>query len=350
MAGPPSGSQGTQQLVPSTNAHRSYYLISFWLESTIYGMYFFLFAGTVLIFRRKKATDRSASIITMVGNSLMFGLSTFHNGVIVYQMVAAYALQKDSSLIAPVDYLRNFDNWSVYAYAIVLPLVTWTGDILVIYRCWIVWQRNNWVLLVPCILLLASFATSSINVWWFRHKDSISRVVMKHLFRTTFPLNVAQNVITTGLISYRIWKQHRMSQQVGVQLVSSSLTLYTVLRIIIESASIYTFEQVLMIILFFTTHPAIVIVQHASIPSTGIVFVLIAVRTHVAKHNIETTRFSRSVFPVWLAEDEESDRSHHERSSAAPLTISSAVDHRLELSTPNRDSASGQAKIASSQV
>ncbi|KAJ2933413.1 hypothetical protein H1R20_g3657, partial [Candolleomyces eurysporus] len=268
MAGPQSGSQGTQ-LVPGTKEHRSYYLVAFWLESTIYGMYFFLFVGTVMIFRRKKAADRSASIITMVGNSLMFGLSTFHNGVIVYQMIAAYVLQEDPSFSAPVDYLRNFDNWSVYAYTIILPLVTWTGDMLVMYRCWIVWQRNNWVLLIPFILLLASFATSSIGIYWFRHKESISRAIMKHLFRTIFPLNVAQNVITTGLIAYRIWKQHRRSQQVGVQMVSSSLTLYTVLRIIIESAFIYTFEQVLMIILYFTTHPAIVIVQHASIPSTG---------------------------------------------------------------------------------
>jgi hypothetical protein len=59
-------------------------------------------------------------------------LTSLVPGVIVYQMVAAYALQKDTPFSAPVDYLRNFDNWSVYAYAIVLPLVTWTGDILVV--------------------------------------------------------------------------------------------------------------------------------------------------------------------------------------------------------------------------
>ena len=49
-------------------------------------------------------------------------------------MIAAYALQEDPSFSAPVDYLRNFDNWSVYAYIIILPLVTWTGDMLVVRK------------------------------------------------------------------------------------------------------------------------------------------------------------------------------------------------------------------------
>lgn len=153
------------------------------------------------------------------------------------------------------------------------------------YRCWIVWQRSYRVVVLPFVLLLISLGkqassiagleltaidsvTTTMNVHWFRNKTSIPWSIMFHSFRMTFPLNFSQSTLTTGLIAYRIWKQHRMSQQAGVH-ASASLDLFTVMRIIIESALIYTLQQFMMIILYFTGHPSIVIVQHASVPSTG---------------------------------------------------------------------------------
>lgn len=293
--------------------YRSYYLIGFWVEAVIYGVYFVLFMGTMKIVRRKPAQDRAGAIISIAGNAIMFGLATLHNGLNIYRMTEAYAVrssQPGATFDTPVLFLRDWANWDAYSFPIILALLTWTGDILVMYRCWIVWQRSYRVVVLPFVLLLISLVTTTMNVHWFRNKTSIPWSIMFHSFRMTFPLNFSQSTLTTGLIAYRIWKQHRMSQQAGVH-ASASLDLFTVMRIIIESALIYTLQQFMMIILYFTGHPSIVIVQHASVPSTGIVFVLIAIRTHAATQSrvLFTSNFRESVLPAWMEMESERDKS-----------------------------------------
>ena len=51
----------------------------------------------------------------------------------VYRMLQAYVTQPlDAGIMGPVTYLEDFSKWDAYAYAIILPLVTWTADILVV--------------------------------------------------------------------------------------------------------------------------------------------------------------------------------------------------------------------------
>lgn len=88
------------------------------------------------------------------------------------------------------------------------------------------------------------------------------------VFYITFPLNLAQNILTTGLISWKIYKQHRETVRSGLQ-ISAGLNLMGVIRIIVESAMLYTIETAIIIILFVLNHPAGVIVQGALCPTTG---------------------------------------------------------------------------------
>lgn len=52
-------------------------------------------------------------------------------------------------------------------------------------------------------------------------------------------------------------------------MLSSNNDLLTIVRIIVESAAIYTIETTVMIILFYKEHPGLVIVQHLLAPSIG---------------------------------------------------------------------------------
>ncbi|KAJ2933416.1 hypothetical protein H1R20_g3653, partial [Candolleomyces eurysporus] len=94
---------------------------------------------------------------------------------------------------------------------------------------------------------------------------------MRLFLNSTFPLNLVQNVLTTGMIAIRIWAQHRQTVQAGAKFVSAggALSLLMVLRIVIESAMIYTIQMLLITILWYLNDPAVVIVQHATLPSIG---------------------------------------------------------------------------------
>jgi hypothetical protein len=71
--------------------------------------------------------------------------------------------------------------------------------------------------------------------------------------------------MTTGLIAYRIWQQDRKSQG----LVPSSLSLIVVLRIIVESASIYVLNVLILIILYALDSNGQFVAQEAIVPVCG---------------------------------------------------------------------------------
>lgn len=84
-----------------------------------------------------------------------------------------------------------------------------------------------------------------------------------------YPLSLAQNVMTTGLITLKIWNQHRNSAASGVIDRSSRLSLLKIVRIIIESAMIYTGQLFVLVILYFANNTFQYVVQNAIVPSLG---------------------------------------------------------------------------------
>jgi hypothetical protein len=116
-------------------------------------------------------------------------------------------------------------------------------------------------------------AVNSMLLVWFTHFEMASGLneTILSWMATVYPLVFAQNIITTGLIAFKIWTQHRTSAANGVVDASSQLSLMRILRIIIESAAIYTFQLLVLLILYPMQHNAQFIVQSAVIPSIGMI-------------------------------------------------------------------------------
>lgn len=128
-------------------------------------------------------------------------------------------------------------------------------------------------------------AVTSVNFVWFRDFESIPWSAMDHILKITYPLNFSQNVITTGLITFKIYREHRLSvlafredlsgEKKDVITTPSGLNFVTVIQIIVESAVIYTILMGLLIILIAVDyHPSQVILQHLVAPITGTPHVL----------------------------------------------------------------------------
>lgn len=140
------------------------------------------------------------------------------------------------------------------------------------------WQHRSvlnyyryWLGHLLTLVFLRHTGTTIVNWIWFRNPFAFKPGQITPFFYLTFPLNLAQNVLTTGLISWKIYRQHRETVNSGLQ-ISAGLNLVGVIRIIVESAMVYTVETALIIILFFLNHPSVVIVQGALCPSTGELF------------------------------------------------------------------------------
>ncbi|KAF5334016.1 hypothetical protein D9611_014882 [Ephemerocybe angulata] len=234
----------------STQMYKIYFLVSFWLEATLYGLYFSLFVVALNIMMRKQALATSSSRVFLTG---ILAIRPHHLPQLstnMYRMLTAYASYDPNSPNHAVSFLLNLKNWDAYAFPIIMGCLTWIGDILV------------------------STGATSVNYYWFHHEDSIPVNVMTRMFRIIYPLNLAQNILTTSFIGFRLYKQYKVASKTGFD-PNPGRNFILITRIIVESALIYTTQMLILTVLCFIDHPSIVIIQHALAPS-------IAIRAHAA--------------------------------------------------------------------
>ncbi|KAF9450849.1 hypothetical protein P691DRAFT_725262 [Macrolepiota fuliginosa MF-IS2] len=298
----PTNFVGPPTPLPPEVAH----IVAIWTEVLLYGVYTCLFLEASYIMLRKRRENIASARVFLITTFLMYILSTAHIVLGLYRMLRAYVWRVEP----PAWYFMDFRNWDTVAHNAMLCTMTWLGDALVIYRCWVVWNYNYWVIVIPIILLIFEFASNTMLLVWFTHFGMASPNAVLSWMATIYPLVFVQNIITTGLIGFKIWTQHRSSTANGVIDTSSRLSLVRIFRIVVESAAIYTFQILVLLILYPMQHNAQFIVQSAVIPSIGIVFVLIAVRVHLNK---STTFFTNttpiSEIPNWFESDANSTHS-----------------------------------------
>lgn len=285
-----------------------YTLVGFWVSAFIYGVYFVLFVAASHLALGRRGKDPSSvrpQLIFGVVNVFMFVVTTFFIGVNIYRFIEAFALGA-GPLGIPVLFFKSFQTWENYSYVICSSLLIWTADLLMIYRCYIVYDKNYWVVVVPFLLLLVSIATNMVNIYWFQHPLSLPFQTVRPFLDFVYPGHLAQNLLTTGLIAHKIWRQHLLSKASGLRMLGASsssssdnLTLLSVVRLVVESAMIYTIQLTILVVLYFMRHPAMVILQAAIVPSIGIVFVLLSIRVHWAM--LVGERRKRSMNPSALS-------------------------------------------------
>ena len=83
--------------------------------------------------------------------------------------------------------------------------------------------------------------------------------------RTIYATAFSQNTMTTGLIAYKIWQQDRLSQG----LVTHTMSLAPLIRITVESASIYVLNVLILIILYAVESNGQYVAQEALVPVCG---------------------------------------------------------------------------------
>lgn len=321
-------------LVGEDRQEQIYNMIAFWLSGSIYGIYVVLFFAAIFLLSRKKGKRNAVSMTFYVSMYIMFAMATTYSFINIYRFVKAYAAGED--YVQPIYYFRHWSSWDNYSFVIVVTSLILYADALVIYRCFIIWECSYYVVAVPTLLLAASIGINAVTVMWFARPTIMTFAQVKVFLNLIYPVNLAQNILTTGLIVWKIWRQHVMSRKSGLY-AASSWNLLTILRILIESASVYTLQQIVLCVLYFLRHPAQVIIHATLIPSIGIVFALIAVRTHLAisEHGDDWPLKSSFMIPGWY--EAEDDSAKYRPSSGSPVTPSSMQTNFPDLPYLSKD-------------
>lgn len=118
----------------------------------------------------------------------------------------------------PLSYFRTPGLWDNTTHSVMNAIMTWIADALVIYRCYIIWgssPHQRYVVALPILLLITAMGINITLMVWFDHPFATYEEI-RVILNLNYPLFFAQNVITTGLITYRIVKQHRRSMAAGI--------------------------------------------------------------------------------------------------------------------------------------
>ncbi|KAF9038551.1 hypothetical protein BJ165DRAFT_1407697 [Panaeolus papilionaceus] len=278
-----------------------YYPVGVCIEGIMYGFYTALFLTALWIWRTRWPNLRSSTFsarLYLIVITLMWIVATVHLGIIIRRLLRIFILEVSNPKPTAVR-LLDATRWDTVAHMVLVSAMVWLGDILVLYRTYVVWHKNIWVIVVPLILHVTYLVINTMATYWLSHPNLISGEVAYTWYRPVFPILFAQNLLTTSLLAYKVWSQHRASVANGVMHAGHALSLGYVARMLIETVMLYTIELLVIIVLGSIKHPATGSVVICLVPTVGIVFVLLSIRVHFGVTNQPDTG-QASRMPQWL--------------------------------------------------
>ncbi|KAJ6616334.1 hypothetical protein B0H10DRAFT_1399638 [Mycena sp. CBHHK59/15] len=239
-----------------------YEISHMWVGTLFYGIYLVLFCICIyILLHRPRNLGNTVLLVTAIS---LFTLSTIQA---IFNLILGTA--DIDGIDIPYDQI-SMANDMIYVANNVL------ADGLVIYRCYIIWNHNLYVVILPIMLLIVT----SIFGW-----DILLPLP------PFFELSLATNVLVTGLTAGRIWW---ICRQARTYLKTDTQKRYvSSISIIVESGVIYSASVLTYLIL--GAIPSASVVQNPIVEMlaqvVGIVPTLIIVRVGlgVSVQSIEST-------------------------------------------------------------
>ncbi|KAF6765656.1 hypothetical protein DFP72DRAFT_1162490 [Ephemerocybe angulata] len=270
-------------------------LLAFWLGALVYGLYCVLFIHSVKIMVRRRRSHRAwPAMVFSCATYLIFILTTIYMGLNISRFLYAFSPEwtEASNGKLPIYHLRDYTPSPRFAKMVIMAILIWLGDALTIFRCFIIWDKNWWVVLAPIILWTFSVSNSSIVTMEFHNPNTLPPQLVKSLNGIIFPVNIALICLTTGLITFRIGHQYRLSRAAGLRRHGRGVGLLTIIKIVVESAMIFAFHQISICIAFYIGNPGLrQIFTETLVSSIGATFALITIRVEDSKHEA-TSQFT----------------------------------------------------------
>jgi len=165
----------------------------------------------------------------------------------------------------------------------ILSLTDTMGDLILIYRCWVLWSKNYWVIIFPCLTLIGNLMGFGETLRIISHINENTQQAPAGLMPwglCSFIVLICGNAIVTTLIVVRIWQlsPHKRCDMLGANFQRE--TGLGAIIIIIESGMLYLVAQIVFCILFAINHPAQDIVGSMAVQVYGIAPTLIFIRMY----------------------------------------------------------------------
>ncbi|KAJ7598600.1 hypothetical protein C8J56DRAFT_169867 [Mycena floridula] len=247
-------------------------LVAIVLQCFLYGMYFSIFLNTTWTLLKKRPLGKTMLAISL----LIFIIATMHVVVNSVRIIRAFVVYADAPG-GPGAFFNQLAETTEMLGSSLYVLQTLVGDAVVLYRCYLVWERNILVVALPFLLLLGSTATGIgiLNAFEKVGKAEIFASELSRWIISFFSMTFATNVICTALVAYRVWVINKTRMSFRVRKIRSALLL------VVESGALYSATLMVLLILYTSESWFQYVIIDAVSPIVGIVFSLIIYRIAV---------------------------------------------------------------------
>jgi hypothetical protein len=260
-------------------------LIALSVESFFFGIYFVLFASSVKMLLNKRNTiSGTTPLLALAG---VFGiLITWH--VLTDAVRLVYAFKRDQAPLGPDLYYANVASCLSLIKTSLYLVITVIFDAFILYRCFIVWDRNCFVILLPFMVFLADIGTGIAAVQdlsGLTKGDTVFIQKQEKITKSFLSSTVAVNGLSTLLIAYRLW-----TRQCTMRDSRKAFGLTREAAIIAESGAIYSITLILVIATYTCQSNSFNVFLDMASPVIGVAFSLIVIR--IGEDATEATHIS----------------------------------------------------------
>ncbi|KAG2106928.1 uncharacterized protein F5147DRAFT_216204 [Suillus discolor] len=250
------------------------------LEGILYGFSVLMFLGTIWIITYKCRT-RNINRPAVVVATLLFLLSTVHMVVGIIRVEDGLVKYRDTFPGGPAAFFADISEETLAVKDAILVLQTLLGDGVVIYRCYIVWQ-SVWIIIIPCMTWCGIAAFGVVTLYDFSQASSNNVFTNKigHSVATFMALTLATNLLSSGLLAYRIWKSERKVS--GIRATDRKMPL---LRVFLDAAILYSAALCSSIICFVLSNNGLYVMADLNVPIISIAFYMVFIRMTINQHN-----------------------------------------------------------------
>ncbi|TFK21684.1 hypothetical protein FA15DRAFT_672304 [Coprinopsis marcescibilis] len=154
---------------------------------------------------------------------------------------------------------------------------TFVGDAILLYRCWIVYDKNWYVIIVSTLLWLGCTVCGAMTIYYQSISDTMGALLnarsLVPFITSMLVLTLAMNTLTTSLIVYKIWRIQDRLRRRNTYTLSNPLS--RLLVVLIESGLLYTLSIVILFTLYMLGNNGQYGVSNAVVQIIGITFNLI---------------------------------------------------------------------------
>ncbi|KAF9806387.1 hypothetical protein IEO21_08680 [Rhodonia placenta] len=253
------------------------------IESLFYGIFLVLsIASLYVLTRRGRETSDprigGTTLWSMITPMSLAAVSLFmtnmaHWIINVYRIFQAFVILDDET--ERIQFLGDLPQPSDVCKLSVLMASLIIGDMMLVYRLWVVWAYNKVVTFPPLCSLLGLIVCAIGALYEISRAydgESLFASAPGDWITANCVFTLCTNVYSTGFIAWRIWRANKEARRFG------GVNLMGVLGILVESAALYTAWTILFFVTFLLQSNLAFFFSDTYSAIAGIAFMLINVR------------------------------------------------------------------------